>query len=86
VIGDFESFSIDPVTEPPEFFDWHIYENYVLSPFGRIEDHTLNSTEGHFIIANGKKQGQNSKIFSQILEPTSDSGVCFSFYYRFNGS
>ena len=57
-----------------------------MSAFGDIQDHTLSSTFGHFIIANGEKQGQSSRIFSQILEPTSESGICFSFYYRFNGT
>ena len=73
------------VKETQTFFDWHIYESYVLSYFGNIPDHTLDSEAGHFIIANGKKQNDTSKIFSQILEPTSDSGICFSFYYRYNG-
>ena len=57
-----------------------------MSTFGNIDDHTLSSTFGHFIIANGKKQGESSRIFSQILDPTSDTGICFSFYYRFSGA
>ena len=85
-IGDFESFYIDPLARPPEFFDWAIYTYIALNTFGRIPDHTLDSDEGHFVLANGKKVGDNSKIFSQILEATSDSGICFAFYYRFNGS
>ena len=86
VIGDFESFYIDPLAKPPEFFDWAIYTYYAMNTFGSVPDHTINSEYGHFILANGKKVGDNSTIFSQIMEATSDSGVCFSFYYRFNGS
>jgi hypothetical protein len=85
-VGDqfFESFIIEPFQyQSSGLYDWEIYASGGI--FGSIADHTLGgSGDGHFIIANGKNQGDYSRIFSQILEKTSDSGMCLSFYYYFN--
>jgi hypothetical protein len=86
-VGDqfFESFIIEPfLYQSSGLFDWEIYESGGI--FSNIADHTLGlSGDGHFIIANGKNQGDYSRIFSQILEKTTDTGMCLSFYYYFNG-
>lgn len=67
-------------------FDWNIYSPILMSQLGvNISDHTLQNTTGHFMIATGTTSGKSGKIFSEYLVPTSGSGVCFSFYYYFNG-
>ena len=83
-VGDqfFESFIIEPFQyQSSGLFDWEIYASGGI--FGNLADHTLGSS-GHFIIANGKNEGDNSRIISQIIEKTTESGMCLSFYYYFN--
>jgi hypothetical protein len=68
-------------------FDWQIYSPNLMSQFGpSIPDNTLQSTQGHFMIANGKKVDNYARLSSEYLQPTSVSGVCLTFYYYFNGS
>ena len=83
-IGDYESFFITPLTGPePNVYDWVIYKADNI--FGQIADNTLGSFDGHFIIANGKNVGDFSRIYSENLPPTSESGICLTFYYYFYG-
>ena len=68
-------------------FDWQIYSPNLMSQFGSgIPDNTLQSTQGHFMIANGKKVNNYARLLSEYLQPTSVSGFCLTFYYYFNGS
>ena len=84
-VGDYESFYIEPFQyQSSGVFDWEIYASGGV--FGDIDDHTLGNYNGHFILANGKHEGDYSKIYSQVLERTSDSGMCLSFYYYYRGS
>jgi hypothetical protein len=83
-IGDYESFFITPLSgTEPNVYDWVIYKPDNI--FGQIADNTLDSFDGHFIIANGKNVGDFSRIYSENLPPTSESGVCMTFYYYFYG-
>jgi hypothetical protein len=68
-------------------FDWAIYSPNLMSQFSPgIPDNTLQNLNGHFMIATGTTSGKSGKIFSEYLIPTSETGVCFSFFYYFNGS
>lgn len=67
-------------------FDWKIYSPDELPQLGSgITDNTLQSINGHFMIANGIRSGHFARLFSEYLQPTSVSGICFSFYFYFNG-
>ena len=68
-------------------FDWQIYSASLMPQFGpAIIDNTIQSSKGHFMIANGVKSGHYARLFSEYLQPTSATGVCLSFYFYFNGS
>ena len=78
----FESFYMEPIKgELNNVYDWEIYVPNGL--FGQVFDHTLENSEGHFILSNGATQGDFSRLYSQLFEKT--SGTCMSFYYYFNG-
>jgi hypothetical protein len=67
-------------------FDWKIISTYLNSSFGLIPDYTLGSTVGHFAIANGFKNKNFARIYSEKLDSNTDTGVCLRFYYYFKGS
>jgi hypothetical protein len=81
----YESFYINSLDKPPVFFDWEIYTTDITNSFGDIPDHTIGTPDGHFIMANGKSLNDSSKILSEYLQPTGDTGACLSFYFYFYG-
>ena len=66
-------------------FDWQIFSPNLFPQFGQIADNTLETVDGHFMIANGKTQGFLASLFSERLPATSENGICLTFYYYVNG-
>jgi hypothetical protein len=66
-------------------FDWRVISTLDDSTFGYIPDKTTDSVYGNFAMANGLKNGHYARLFSEKLERNSDTGVCFKFYYYFEG-
>ena len=70
-------------------YNWLIFSDYSMPQFGAIADNTLQTVDGHFMVAIGKTQdlysNQRARLFSEILPATSENGICLTFYYYFNG-
>jgi hypothetical protein len=82
---DFEFCSWLNLNNSLDNFDWNLYSPDVSSPFGLVNDTTLQNGLGHFALASSKTSGTYARLFSENMPATSDSGACFSFYYYFNG-
>lgn len=66
-------------------FDWKVHSTSDSFEFGLVLDNTLQDYNGHFMLSSGKKYQHYSSIYSELLPPTSDVGVCLTFYYYFKG-
>ncbi|CAF0741650.1 unnamed protein product, partial [Brachionus calyciflorus] len=67
-----------------DHFDWILHSSEYDFSFGLVPDNTFEDYHGHFMLSNGKKLGHFSRIISENMPKTSDSGVCITFYYYFS--
>ena len=69
---------------------WRIFDHWKVASgrdYEGIYDHTNENQDGHFLSAESEDHtGKYSSFYSQSLAPTSDSGVCFTFYFLFQKS
>lgn len=66
-----------------ETVEWDLYSASESDQFGPIVDNTIDDESGHFILTSGSIKDLPSQLVSELLEPTDESDVCFSFYYYF---
>lgn len=71
-------------------FDWNLHSGLVSveSTYIPATDHTYRNKTGHYmyVSAVNKNPGDNALIYSESMQPTSDSGMCMTFYYSIGGS
>ena len=69
-------------------FDWSLFSPSLPGlQFLPQFDHTFKNESGNYIYVTSKDQNSGDVVilFSETYPPTSDSGVCMTFFYQISG-